>query len=71
MESGAFVVMLTACNVSVSYIRISASCCLTSVVQLRVILSSRTSASKDTSFLNSSISLCNFATSSVLSLIIS
>ena len=71
MESSAFVVMLTACDVSASCFLISVNCSLTCVVKFQVILSSRTSASKDTSFLNSPISLCNSAVSSVLSLTMS
>ena len=71
MESSALVVMLTAWDVSVSCFLISSNCCLTCVVRFRVILSSRTSASKVTSFLNSPISLCISAVSSALSSVIS
>ncbi len=71
MESSALVVISTACEVSASCFLISASWFLTCVVKFRVILSSRTSASKDTSFLNSPISLCISAVSSVLSSIMS
>ena len=57
MESSAFVVILTACDVSVSCFLISSSYSLTCVVKFRVIISSLTFASQDTSFLKSPISL--------------
>ena len=62
-----FIVIRTACDVSASCFFIFASRSSTRIVRFWVILSSHTSAFKDTSFLKSIISLRNFTMSSDLS----